>query len=172
MKTHTQESLHIQPARLKNLLKNLVDIYSPSGKEEEIVDYVYRYLKRHHLPVARQEVDEDRYNLVVLPESSEEVKLFFIGHLDTVAAYDLDEYRYREEGDTVSGLGTADMKSGCAAMIEAFTTLAERDEGFPPVGLALVVDEEENNEGAKALVKNFEKYFGQYIYHDQLVFIT
>ena len=132
----------------------MVDIYSPSGKEEEICEYIYEYLRGNGLAVVKQEVDEDRPNLIVFPEQRDEVELCFVGHLDTVTAYDLDDYCYREEGDTVFGLGTSDMKSGCAAMIEAFTVLAENG-GFPHVGLALVVDEEEDNRGAKALIEEY-----------------
>jgi acetylornithine deacetylase len=145
----------IRPDRLKNLLKDLVDIYSPSGKEEEILEYVENYLGGCGLKVTRQVVDEDRYNLLVLPEKPETAVLYFVGHLDTVAAYDLDEYGFREKGEEVFGLGTADMKSGCAAMIEAFTVLVGRGGAFPPVGLALLIDEEEDNSGARALVSEY-----------------
>ena len=145
----------IQPDRLRNLLRELVDIYSPSGKEEEILEYAYDYLEGHGLAVVKQEVDENRYNLIVPPESGDDIALCFVGHLDTVAAYDLDDYDFREEGGEIFGLGTADMKSGCAAMMEAFTVMAERGKPLPPVGLALVIDEEEDNRGAKTLVEGY-----------------
>lgn len=148
-------SMGIQPDRLRNLLRDLVNIYSPSGKEEEVLEYTYNYLKRHGLKAIRQEVDENRYNLMVLPETRGEIELCFVGHLDTVTAYDLDDYGFREEGEEAFGLGTADMKAGCAAMMEAFTVLVERGKDFPPVSLALVVDEEEDNRGAKILVSKY-----------------
>ena len=147
--------MNIQPERLKQLFKDMVNIYSPSGKEEEIGEYVYEHLRKHGLPVVKQEVDENRFNLIVFPEDKDEIDLCFIGHLDTVTAYDLDDYGFHEEGDTLLGLGTSDMKSGCAAMIEAFTILAEKGGSFPPVSLALVVDEEEDNRGAKTLVEEY-----------------
>jgi acetylornithine deacetylase len=155
METAADISTDVQPERLKNLLRALVDIYSPSGKEEGIVEYVEDYLKNKGLEVIRQKVDENRFNLVVLPENGEEVDLCFVGHLDTVTAHDLDNYGFSEEGDTVSGLGTADMKAGCAAMVEAFTVLAERGGVLPPVGLALVVGEEEESDGAKTLMREY-----------------
>jgi acetylornithine deacetylase len=151
----SNESMDIQPVRLKDLLRELVDIYSPSGKEEEILEYTYSYLKKHGLKAIRQTVDENRYNLIVLPEKRGEIELCFVGHLDTVTAYDLDDYGFRGKGEEIIGLGTADMKAGCAAMIEAFTVLAERGGDFPPVGLALVVDEEEDNSGAETLVSKY-----------------
>lgn len=155
MKRTPDKAAEVQPKRLRNLLNELVDIYSPSGKEEEILKYAERYLKNHGLAVTRQEVDDSRYNLVVLPGGREEVELCFVGHLDTVTAYDLEDYGYREEGDTVNGLGTTDMKAGCAAMMEAFTVLAAQGSAFPSVGLALVVGEEEDSDGAKTLVREY-----------------
>jgi acetylornithine deacetylase len=155
MEKVTGMSMDVQPERLKNLLKALVDIYSPSGKEEEIIEYVEVYLKDHGLPVIKQRVDENRYNLVVLPENKDELDVCFMGHLDTVTAHDLEGYGFSEEEDSIFGLGTTDMKAGCAAMIEAFTVLAERGGALPPVGLALVVGEEEESDGAKTLVREY-----------------
>jgi acetylornithine deacetylase len=154
---NTQNSMaKVQAGRLKNLLKNMVDIYSPPGKEEEITSFIYRYLRKHHLKVIKQKVDMQRYNLILMPRERDEIEVCFVGHLDTVTAYDLDDYRFSENGDIISGLGTADMKAGCAAMIEAFTVLGEMGEPLPPVGLALVVDEEENNEGARELIGEYD----------------
>ena len=149
------KSVDVQPERLRNLLQDLVDIYSPSGKEEEILKYTAKYLKRHGLAPIKQEVDENRFNLLVLPEKTDEVSLCFVGHLDTATAYDILDYEFQEERGTVSGLGTADMKAGCAAMIEAFTVLASKSGAWPPVSLALVVGEEEDGDGAKALVREY-----------------
>ncbi len=155
MNATVDQSIDIQPERLKSLLKELVDIYSPSGKEEEVLEYAEQYLKKHGLDAIKQEVDENRYNLIVLPDNGGEVELCFVGHLDTVTAYDLEKYGFGEEGDTIFGLGTSDMKAGCAAMMEAFTVLAHKGGALPPVGLALVVDEEEDNKGAKALIEEY-----------------
>ena len=146
----------IQPDRLRKLLKELVDIYSPSGKEKEILEYTHNYLEQHGLVVVKQVVDENRYNLLVLPEKEQEMMLCFVGHLDTVTAYDLDDYGFHKKGDDIFGLGTADMKAGCAAMIEAFTVLVEGSRALPPAGLALVIDEEEDNSGAKTLLKEYQ----------------
>lgn len=155
MSSASEQRFAIQAARLRNLLKDMVDIYSPSGKEEEILEYTERYLKRQGMTVTRQAVDENRYNLLVLPENKDEIDLCFVGHLDTVTAYDLLNFGFYEEEGTIYGLGTADMKAGCAAMIEAFTVLAKREGKVPPVALALVVGEEEDNSGARALVREY-----------------
>lgn len=147
-------ALQVQSKRLRRLLKRLLDIYSPSGKEEDIVDYLYGYMKRAGLPVQRQEVDENRHNLVV-SLSGRESEAAFIGHIDTVPAYELEDFGAEEEGDLIKGLGAADMKGACAAMIEAFTCLAEHGVTEAPLALALVVGEEEKGDGAEALVKEY-----------------
>ena len=155
MKKGTRKQITVQPESLKALFKDLVDIYSPSGKEVEILEYCEQYLKNHGLPVVRQEVDENRFNVICLPGGTEEIDLCFVGHVDTVAAHDLEDYAFTEEDDAIWGLGAADMKAGCAAMIEAFTAIATQGDSFPPVGLALVVGEEEDSDGAKSLVREY-----------------
>lgn len=155
MTATTSVTPEIQPDRLKGLLRKLVDIYSPSGKEEDILQFTEDYLKHAGLRVKKQPVDENRCNLIVLPPKTDEVDLCFVGHLDTVTAYDLDDFGFYEEEEKAFGLGTSDMKGGCAAMIEAFHVLAERKDKFPSVGLALVVGEEEESDGAKTLVREY-----------------
>jgi acetylornithine deacetylase len=150
----TEATSGIQPIRLRRLLRRLIDIYSPSGKEEEILAYLHAYLKRNGLPVIRQPVDECRYNLVVVPPDRD-VRLGLIGHLDTVVAYDFDHYGCEEQGDLIQGLGAADMKGGCAAMVEAYLSLWQAERSGFPAALALVVGEEEEGDGAERLARDF-----------------
>ncbi|MBU0728503.1 MAG: M20/M25/M40 family metallo-hydrolase [Proteobacteria bacterium] len=144
----------IQPQRLGKLLQRLVDIYSPSGKEGDVLDFLKGYLKRRNIPVIIQAVDEDRYNIILAP-AEKDIQLAFIGHIDTVAAPDLDNYSYSVQGDRVQGLGVADMKGGCAAMLEAFLTFQEAGNSEAPIALCLVVGEEESGDGAEKLMKSY-----------------
>ncbi len=144
----------VDPHRLRRLLRGLIDIYSPSGKEEEILAYLHGYLKRRGLPVIRQPVDDSRYNLVVVP-SELDIRLALIGHLDTVVAYDLEHYGYEEDDDLIIGLGAADMKGGCAAMVESYLSLWDAGIQKLPVALTLVVGEEEEGDGAEQLMEEY-----------------
>ncbi|MGD8254660.1 MAG: M20/M25/M40 family metallo-hydrolase [Syntrophobacterales bacterium] len=144
----------INPQRLRRLLRQLIDIYSPSGKEEDVLAYLHSYLQKNGLSAIRQSVDDSRYNLIVIPPDTD-VSVALIGHLDTVVAYDLENYGYKEEDNLVSGLGAADMKSGCAAMIEAYLSLRETGHQQPPVALVMVVGEEEEGDGAKRLLEEY-----------------
>lgn len=134
--------------RLQQTLIDMVDIYSPSGKEEDIQLYIEDFLRQEDIVVQRQEVDEYRYNLLATMGSGEP-ELYLVGHVDTVPAWDLDAYHAVKESSIVRGLGTADMKGGCAAMLETWLALAKLPETErPPVGLLLVVGEEENGDGS------------------------
>jgi acetylornithine deacetylase len=145
----------INPDRLRKTFLDMLDIYSPSGKEEDIQIYLEELLARAGFCVERQEVEEDRYNLRVTMGTGEP-QLYLVGHVDTVPAWDLDEFGPQQEGGIIRGLGSADMKGGCAAMIEAWLTLAEALEpaGRPSVGLLLVVGEEENGDGSATFLQS------------------
>jgi acetylornithine deacetylase len=138
----------IDPQRLRRTLMEMVDIYSPSGKEEDVQLYLEERLAAAGIPVRRQVVDEERYNLVATMGAGEP-PLYLVGHVDTVAAWDIEEYAAVEEWGVVRGLGSADMKGGCAAMVEAWLALATLpEEERPSLGLLLVVGEEENGDGS------------------------
>ena len=143
----------IDPERLRRTLLELVDIYSPSGKEEDIQLYLEERLRAAGFAPQRQEVEEERYNLVTTMGSAPP-RLYLVGHVDTVAAWDLEEYGPQEQAGVVRGLGTADMKGGCAAMLEAWLALGSLPEAErPPLGLLLVVGEEESGDGSAAFLR-------------------
>ncbi|WP_029916164.1 M20 family metallopeptidase [Pelobacter seleniigenes] len=138
----------IDPERLRRTLLEMIDIYSPSGKEEDIQLYLEEILAATGIPVQRQEVEEERFNLVARM-GPEPPLLYLVGHVDTVAAWDIEDYAAKEKWGVVRGLGSADMKGGCAAMVETWLALASLPEAErPSVGLLLVVGEEENGDGS------------------------
>lgn len=140
----------VDPARLEALFRELVGTYSPSGKEEAVLDRLEDFLAEQGCPYGVQPVDEDRYNLLL---GRLDAPLLLVGHVDTVPAWDLGEIGPEDlPGGWVRGLGSADMKGGCAALVEAYLTL-RADGAAGRVGLALVVGEEEEGDGAKALLR-------------------
>ena len=52
----------------------------------------------------------------------------WVGHVDTVPLIDEEDQRMHVEGDILHGLGSADMKSGCAAIVEAGLTGGWQDQ--------------------------------------------
>lgn len=143
----------VDEERLKRLVRSLINIYSPSGKEEELLLFLDTLLGRYGMVPQRVDVEESRYNLLLAPE--EPVDLMLLGHIDTVPAFDMGMQRCRIRKGTVHGLGAADMKGGCAAMVEAFLSYREFRGRAPRAALALVVGEEESGDGAEALVQTF-----------------
>lgn len=146
----------INSDRLRDTFLEMLDIYSPSGKEEDIQLYLEELLTGAGFNVERQEVDEDRYNLRVTM-GPDEPWLYMVGHVDTVPAWDLDEFGPHQKNGIIGGLGSADMKSGCAAMVETWLALAEGLEPSerPSVGLLLVVGEEENGDGSTVFLQKY-----------------
>ena len=144
----------IQPGRVTALLRDMVDIYSPSGKEHEITAFLAETLQGTGLDVVSTEVGDGRCNLLVSSGKSAP-ELLFLGHVDTVPAFDIEHYDFSERDGTGYGLGTADMKGGCAAMLEAFMAAAEAGCLPDHVLLALVVGEEETGDGTQALLEQF-----------------
>lgn len=140
----------VRPERLREVFWGLVERYSPSGKEHEVLAYLEDVLVEQGCPYGVQPVDEDRYNLVL---GNPNAPLVFVGHVDTVDAWDLEDFGPEDlGGGWVRGLGVADMKGGCAALLEAYLALREAGLGRE-LGLALVVGEEEEGDGSAAFLR-------------------
>jgi acetylornithine deacetylase len=148
----------IDAERLERLTAEAVGCYSPSYAEGPIVDLFEEAILAAGLPCRRQPVPAEgvygeRANLVVElgPRPAE---LFFVGHVDTIPLLSDEKLGVRREGDVLHGLGAADMKAGCAAMVEAFAALART--GIEPkrgIALGLVVGEEEYGDGTAKLLE-------------------
>lgn len=97
----------------------LVDIASPSLEETAFADHVEQRLRA----VPWLTVERVGDNVVARTELGRDQRLLLVGHLDTVPANGNETARI--EGDTLWGLGSADMKSGLAVFLELAETVAE-----------------------------------------------
>ncbi|MDG5816750.1 M20/M25/M40 family metallo-hydrolase [Chitinispirillales bacterium ANBcel5] len=149
-----QHGISIQQKRLMDLFRDMVNIYSPSGKEEDLTTFLWEYIASKGLAIKKQPVDESRCNLLISSGRATPDTLF-LGHIDTIAAPDIENFEYNERGGVCFGLGSADMKGGCAALIEAFLTAAMGNFLPDNVMLALVVGEEENGDGTSVLLDEY-----------------
>jgi acetylornithine deacetylase len=148
----------IDANRLERLLIRAVETYSPSFAEEPAMELLEEALNAAGLPYLRQPVagrahGDDHGNLIV-QVGAEPPALLWVGHVDTVAPEAEEQLTARRDGDLVYGLGSADMKAGCCAVVEALIAMAESgvllSRGF---AAAFVVGEEEYGDGARALVQ-------------------
>jgi succinyl-diaminopimelate desuccinylase len=97
----------------------LVDIASVSHDERAIADHLEQRLRA----VPWLEVDRVEDNVVARTHLGRTTRLILAGHTDTVPANGND--RARLDRDELWGLGSADMKSGLAVMLELASSLAE-----------------------------------------------
>ncbi len=149
---------HIDAARVLDLLKDAVDAYSPSWAEDPATRVFAAALARAGIPCRLEPVPGNpgnpRANLVV-EMGPRPASLLWVGHVDTVTMPDdTPDHGARQDGDVLHGLGTADMKSGCAAMVEALAAVAAS--GVPlrrGLVAAFVVGEEEFGDGSRALLQ-------------------
>ena len=102
-----------------SLTQALVDIESVSGNEQDIADAVEHALRQ--LPHLQVERDGD--TVMARTDLGRPERVVLAGHLDTVPVN--DNFPSRLEGDRLVGLGTCDMKGGCAAILRTAATLSQ-----------------------------------------------
>lgn len=147
----------VDPSRLRALLVEAVDHYSPSYAEEPAIRVFRDAFRGASIPYRLQRV-RSRHRIgpranIVVAIGPQPPSLLLVAHLDTVNLWYEGTHRAEVKGNRLEGLGAADTKGGCAAMVEAVRALV--DSGRRPkrgVCLGLVVGEEEYGDGAARLV--------------------
>lgn len=136
----------------RELLVAAVSIYSPSGGEGRIVDWLERWAAAEGIACRRVAAEVGRDCLVL--GAAERPALAIVAHLDTVTPTWPGATEPRVEGNVVKGLGAVDDKGGVVACMLAAKRLnaAGRflDADLPAV-FAFAVDEETGGSGSRAL---------------------
>jgi acetylornithine deacetylase len=167
--SNNREFLSAPSINKRTLMKNLQTLISipsvnPSlvpgeSGEKKIARYLYHYLKSLGLKVFRQKACPGRSNIIgILKGKGGGRSLLLNGHMDTVglSGMEIDPLKAKHQGGRVYGRGSADMKSGIAAIISACETI--RSAGIEPKGdvlVALVVDEEHKSIGTERFLDEF-----------------
>ncbi|MFQ6016200.1 MAG: [LysW]-lysine hydrolase, partial [Anaerolineae bacterium] len=130
------------------LLREMLEIYSPSGQEGELAVYLLRRMKELGF-----HTHQDRAGNVigVMGEGGKEILL--LGHMDTVGGF----IPIRLEGGQLYGRGAVDAKGPLAAFI-----LAVARTGPLPgrrIVVAGVVEEEASSLGARSLLDQFSPHY-------------
>ncbi len=134
-----------------NLLKRLISIPSfvdSSNNEGKLADFVKVTLsKNKRLKITEQIVERRRRNIIATDGNNPQIILF--GHMDTVLPKEQDRSPFEpyEKDGKLYGLGSVDMKSGLAMMLDIATN--SRPTGL---GYIFTVDEEYSFKGVKKLI--------------------
>jgi acetylornithine deacetylase len=127
----------------------------PGGTgESAVADFIAPYLERWGFRVTRHEPDPGRVSLVArIGDSAEGIAL--CGHLDTVGVRGMriPPFEARLEHGRIHGRGSADMKSGVAAILAAARQVAvEPGSEVPSLAVVLTADEEHASLGLRDIL--------------------
>lgn len=142
-----------------DFLKELVRIDSSTKQgANQAIDVAAGYLKDHGIDGTIVDCQGWKSYVAVLGQG--EKTLIWNGHLDVVSGSG-EQFEPFEQDGRLIGRGTADMKGGCLAMMEAFIALKE-EALSSKIMLQLVPDEEIGGiHGTKNLVE--EGYLGDFV---------
>lgn len=126
-----------------NLLKSLLEFYSPSGFEDEISNFI-----KEELINLGFKTEKDNVGNVIGESGGDKPVILLCSHMDTVPG----KIPVKIVDEKIYGRGAVDAKSSLAAIITASANLLHED--FPAkIILAAVVDEEGSGKGIKNLIK-------------------
>lgn len=150
-----------------SILKNMIKLPSSLQDGGEIYDHVYNELKKIGIDVQFQELEnpystyQHRSNIYAKIGNGMGPKIMLNGHLDTVSPshnWYFDPYDPREEDGKIFGVGSADMKGGCASIIGCVRRLLkEKKELNGTLFITFVFGEEAPfSLGADTLLRQFD----------------
>ena len=148
-----------------DLLKSLISISSPYFEEDKIMGFVLNWFMDNKIEAKLHEYHEKKItgfkgkNVVIEIDGGEPgLTICLNGHLDTVKlcnGWTVDPYAGIVEGDKIYGVGSLDMKSGCAATMLALKEFKETHKKFKGKIIATYVSVEEGpyGMGTNALIE-------------------
>ncbi|MEM0117057.1 MAG: M20/M25/M40 family metallo-hydrolase [Conexivisphaerales archaeon] len=124
------------------LLRELISISSPSGREQKLADYIYKWLSKKGF----QYVTIDKAGNVRARTQADKPVIAYCGHMDTIPG---TLPVFMRDG-RIYGRGASDAKGPLAAMLYSAQLISQKN--FPLEVIA-VVQEERSSQGIKYLIK-------------------
>lgn len=149
----------------QKILKQLIQIKSYSGQEEELADFIMDFCKKNNLSAKNQDG-----NIIIKYLVGSKKCLIFNAHLDTVKEGNISSWTYPPFGKEAGiikdgkmfGLGSSDDKGGIVSLLQLSLEYVSKK---PPIDLffSFVANEEVDGLGTKFFVNYFiNKYAKNY----------
>lgn len=154
-----KEGVNMERERKIQILKDIVNIDSTNGHEEQVANYLQKLFAEYGIESEKVQYDVDRASLVSEIGSNDGKVLAFSGHMDVVDAGDVSKWKFppfeaAEHEGKIYGRGATDMKSGLAAMVIAMIELHEEKQKLNgKIRLLATVGEEVGELGAEQLTQ-------------------
>lgn len=132
-----------------DFLRELIRIYSPSGKESEIAKFLKEYIDRELKP--NTSFIDEVGNVVAVFEGNDP-SILLSSHMDTVKGY----IKIREDEFELVGRGACDAKSSIACFVQALIKLKESNFKRKIVFVG-TVEEETTCKGVKNMINTLNK---------------
>ncbi len=126
------------------LLTDMLSIYSPSGREAAISEFLIKEMRKLGFTVRKDGIGD-----VIGEIGQGEPTILLCGHMDTI----IGNLPVRMENNKLYGTGAVDAKGPLAAMIIAAATLAKESKLQAKVLLVGAVEEEATSKGIKHVIK-------------------
>jgi LysW-gamma-L-lysine carboxypeptidase len=132
-----------------SLLLSMLNLYSPSGNENQVATFLESELRKNGLQTRRDSVGN-----VIGEIGKGRPRILLCGHMDTVPG----KLPVKIEDDQVYGRGAVDAKSSLASMIVACVqAIRDRESSFH-VTVVGVVEEETSTKGVRQLISTHQPY--------------
>ncbi|MCC7572119.1 MAG: M20/M25/M40 family metallo-hydrolase [Candidatus Methanofastidiosum sp.] len=132
------------------LLEDIIKIYSPSGKEKEVSDFLFNFLKN-----IKFNVEQDKEWNVISTIGSGSPYILLTSHMDTVSG----EVPFRVEDKKIYGRGACDAKSPLAALLSAFIRFKNKKFKGTLIFAGVTGEEAPNSRGTMELMKKVKADF-------------
>lgn len=161
-----ERDVRIDKNEVIDLMKKLIAIPSPYFEENQIMEFVRAWFQNNRMDAKFHDYHEKKVtgfqgkNIVLELDGGEPgLTICMNGHLDSVKlcnGWTKDPHAGTVEGDKVYGLGSLDMKSGCAATMLALKAFTENHKKFKGKIIATYVSVEEGpyGMGTNALIED------------------
>jgi LysW-gamma-L-lysine carboxypeptidase len=129
----------------KQFLKKCIELYSPSGQEEEYSIFIADFLKKNGF-----KVNFDKVGNIIAEKGKGKPEILLVSHLDTIPG----ELPVIEKDGKIYGRGAVDCKPSLAAMVYSLSQINFEQEDVGKIIFAGLIREEDSLIGIQEFIKS------------------